>query len=122
MRVLAALCLTAALSACVAGEAVMQETTRSLARSAVDGAAGRYLPGVPIKPFTDCVINTASTSELLQLAQAAGAGDAGAVATRAWPVVQTVTGRPEAQQCLVQAAVSGNGLLALQAAGQRGGL
>mgnify|MGYP001125774592 CR=1 FL=1 len=122
MRALAALSLMIGLSACVAGETMMQETTRSLARTAVDGAAARYAPGVPVKPFTDCVINTASTSELLQLAQAAGSGDAQAVASRAWPVVQTVTGRPEAQQCLVQAALSGDGLLALQAAGQRGGI
>lgn len=108
------LCL--ALSGCVAGEAVMQETTRSLARSAVDAAAARYVPGVDVSPYTDCVINNASTSELVQLAQAAGAGAAQDVAARAWPVVRTVASRPEATQCLVSA-LSGSQLLAAQGLG-----
>ncbi|MFN6924653.1 MAG: hypothetical protein ACK4P8_03300 [Tabrizicola sp.] len=108
-----ALLLFMCLPACVAGEAVMQETTRSLARSAVDTAAGRYLPGVPVKPYTDCVIENASTSELLALAQATGAGSAQEVANRAWPTVRTVAQRPEATQCLVRA-LSGSQLPAAQ--------
>ena len=89
-----------ALCGCVAGEAVMQETTRSLARTAVNSAANQYLPGVDVSPFTDCVINNAQTGELLQLAQAASAGANGA--TQAWPLVRTIASRPEATQCLVQ--------------------
>lgn len=115
MRALALL-LPLTLSACVAGEAVMQETTRSLARSAVDAAATRYVPGVDVSPYTDCVINNASTDEVLQLAQAAGAGAAQDVATRAWPVVRTVASRPEATQCLVSA-LSGSQLLTAQGLG-----
>lgn len=113
---LAVLLLPLALAGCVAGEAVMQETTRSLARSAVDAAAARYVPGVDVSPYTDCVIDNASTSELLQLAQAAGAGAAQDVAARAWPVVRTVASRPEATQCLVSA-LSGSQLLAAQGPG-----
>jgi hypothetical protein len=104
------LCL--ALSGCVAGEAVMQETTRSLARSAVNSAASRYVPGVDVSPYTDCIINNASTDELLQLAKSAGAGTAETVATTAWPVVRTVAQRPEATQCLTSA-LTGNQLLGL---------
>lgn len=95
-----ALILCLALPACVAGEAVMQETTRSLARSAVNSAAAQYLPGVNVTPFTDCVINNAQTGELIQLAQYASAGANGAA--QAWPVVRTIASRPEATQCLVQ--------------------
>lgn len=87
-------------SGCVAGEAVMQETTRSLARSAVNSAANQYLPGVDVSPVTDCVINNAQTGELVQLAQAASAGSNGAA--QAWPLVRTIASRPEATQCLVQ--------------------
>ena len=114
MRAAAALALLVLLSACVAGEAVMQETTRGLARNAVDAAAGRYLPGVPVKPYTDCIVNNATTDELLKLAGAAGAGDAQAVATRAWPVVQGVTARSDTRMCLVQAISSGDALLRAQ--------
>ncbi|MDQ2066176.1 succinate dehydrogenase [Xinfangfangia sp. CPCC 101601] len=98
--------LALTLSGCVAGEVVMQETTRSLARSAVNAAAARYVPGVNVAPYTDCVINNATTAELIQLAQAAGAGATGGaaqdVAASAWPVVRSVASRPEATQCLVQ--------------------
>lgn len=89
-----------ALSGCVAGETMMQETTRSLARTAVNGAANQYLPGVNVSPYTDCVINNAQTGELMQLAQFASAGTSGAA--QAWPVVRNVASRPEATQCLMQ--------------------
>ncbi|MBP6737811.1 MAG: hypothetical protein KA139_10275 [Rhodobacteraceae bacterium] len=114
MRAAAALALLVLLPACVAGEAVIQETTRGLARNAVDAAAGRYLPGGPVKPFTDCIVNNATTDELLKLAGAAGAGDAQAAATRAWPVVQGVAARPDTRMCLVQAMSSGDVLLRAQ--------
>ena len=91
----------------------MQETTRSLARNAVNAAAARYVPGVDVSPYTDCIINNASTNELVQLAQAAGAGAAQDVATRAWPIVRTVASRPEATQCFLTA-LSGGQLLAAQ--------
>lgn len=104
-RLAPALLLILTLPACVAGEGgLMQETTRMMARSAVDTAAGRYLPGVPVKPYSDCVINNAQTGELVQLAQAAAGGEAMAIAQNAWPVVQTVASRAETQNCLLSAA------------------
>lgn len=110
-----AVCLCLVLPACVAGgQAVMQETTRSLARSAVNAAAQRYVPGVNVTPYTDCVINNASTGELIQLAQAASAGGQ-EIATRAWPVVRTIASRPEATQCFVTT-LSAGGMLAAQGA------
>ncbi len=90
---------TLALSGCVAGGAVMQETSRSLARTAVANAANRYVPGVDVSPFTDCVINNADTSEIVTLAQAATAGAEGPA--RAWPVVRTIVSRPAATDCLI---------------------
>lgn len=126
MRVAGGLLLILTLSACVAGQSVMQDTTRSLARNAVDSTAQRYFPGVDVSPFTDCVINNASTGEILQLARAASKASAGAAvaggagvqnsavsdaATEALPVVRTILGRSEAQQCLI-ASAQGAGLAA----------
>ena len=112
MRIAGGLLLALSLSACVAGEAVMQETTRSLARTAVDGAVRQYLPGVNVSPYTDCVINNATTSELLQLASAASqaGGNGAGAAQQAIPVVRTIAGRGETQQCLISS-VQGAGLL-----------
>lgn len=108
MRIALALALPFALSACVTGETMMQDTSRTLARSAVNSAAQQYFPGVNVSPFTDCVINNANTSEIMQLAQAASKGSAGAA--DALPIVRTVVARPEATQCLVSNA-QGAGLL-----------
>ncbi len=99
MRIAFALSLTVVLSACVAGGAVVQDASRSLARSAVNAAAQQYFPGVDVSPFTDCVIDNATTSEIVQLAQAASKGGGGAA--EAVPVVRTIIARPEATQCLV---------------------
>lgn len=102
-----------ALSACVSGGDIMQETTRSLARNAVDAAAGKYLPGVNVTPYTDCVINNASTSELLQLAKTAGAGAGQEIAVQAFPIVKTIASRPETAQCFLST-LSAKDLLATQ--------
>lgn len=108
MRALALVVGALGVSACVDGGPLVQEATRAMARSAVDTTANRYLPGIPVKPYTDCVINNATTGELLQLADAAR-GDAQTVAANAWPVVQRVVTRPDARDCLVQAATSSLG-------------
>lgn len=103
-RVTMAGALSLGLSACVGGEAMMQETTRSLARSAVDASVRQYLPGVNVSPYTDCVINGANTAELFQLANAATAGANGAA--NAWPVVRNITARADVQNCLLRAVQS----------------
>ena len=113
MRKLGLLSACLALGACVSGRDIMQDTTRSLARNAVDAAAARYVPGVNVTPYTDCVINNASTSELLQLAQAAGAGAAQEIATQAYPVVKTIAARSETSKCFLST-LSGPDLLATQ--------
>lgn len=92
------------LAGCVSGGDLVQETSRGLARTAVDGAVRQYLPGVNVSPYTDCVINGANTTELLQLASSATAGAGGA--TQAWPIVRGITSRPETQSCLISAVQS----------------
>jgi hypothetical protein len=109
--VLTAFCL--ALGACVSGGDIVQDTTRSLARTAVNAAAGKYVPGVNVTPYTDCVINNASTGELLQLAQAAGAGAAQEIATAAYPTVKTIAGRSDTAKCFLST-LSAADLLATQ--------
>ena len=113
MRGAVGLLLVLSLSACVAGEAVMQETSRAVARTAVNAAVERYFPGVNAAPFTDCVINNATTGEILQLASTASqvaGGVAADTASQAIPVVRTIVARPQTQQCLLSS-VQGAGLL-----------
>lgn len=98
---------------CVNEPPIMQETSRNLARNAVDEAAARHLPGIPVKPYSDCVINNATSAELIQLAKAGAAPDAGRIASDAWPVMHKITSRTETQSCLIEAISSDGSLRAI---------
>lgn len=76
---------------------VQNEIAREAARNAVRPVMAERLPGVPLEPATDCIINNATASEILSLASdaAQGAPDAGTVDT-----VIAIGTRPETITCL----------------------
>lgn len=90
---LAVLCL-ALLAGCAE---VQNEVAREAARNAVRPVLADRLPGVPLEPATDCIINNATAAEILSLAgdAAQGAPDAGTVDT-----VIAIGTRPETITCL----------------------
>ncbi|MEM8631258.1 MAG: succinate dehydrogenase [Pseudomonadota bacterium] len=53
------------LSAC--DTAVGTEVSRASAKGTVNSILGARLPGVPLEPVTDCVIDNASGSEIVQI-------------------------------------------------------
>ncbi len=55
-----------ALAAC--DTALGTNTTQSLAKSVVNNAIESRVPGVPVAPVTDCVIESASGSEIVDIA------------------------------------------------------
>ena len=76
---------------------VQDEIAREAARSAVRPALAERLPGVPLEPATDCIIDNATAGEILSLAADAARGqpDAGTVDT-----VLAIGTRPETITCL----------------------
>ena len=72
MRVAAAVMAVLTLAACDTG--VGDTVAREAARSAVQPVVAEYLPGPGGAAITDCVIDNASGSEILQLARAAATG------------------------------------------------
>lgn len=78
-------------------DAVAQGT----ARTVVNREMARRLPGANVAPYTDCVINNASASELASIAQADNSGAAGAVAG--------IVGRPATSECIARAASAARG-------------
>ncbi len=89
------LAVTTILSGCAIGEALVEDTSRDLAKGVVNGVIAEKLPGVDAAPYTDCIIDNASFEEIVQLAQAAATGGAGAA-----PLVLDIASRPATTQCL----------------------
>ncbi|WP_226779337.1 hypothetical protein [Oceaniglobus trochenteri] len=72
------------------------EVTRAAAKSAIRPVLAQKLPGVPIEPASDCVIDNANSPELLALASDSLTGATAST-------VETVSGilsRPATIQCL----------------------
>ena len=61
----------------------------------------RRLPGANVAPYTDCVMQNATTAELASIADSGTAGAGNAVAS--------IVGRPATSQCIAGAAVSARG-------------
>ena len=70
---------------------------RDAARQAVRPVLAERFPGVPLEPAVDCVINNASSNELLSLAADAVTGPTASTVQ----IVTNITSRPETIQCLV---------------------
>lgn len=74
------------------------EIARNQAKKAVNPILAERFPGVPLEPATNCVIDSASASEIIQLAKA---GTTTVSQTDVELVVQIAT-RPETIQCLLE--------------------
>ena len=74
---------------------------RSSARVVVNREMAKRLPGRNVAPYTDCVMQNATTAELASIADAGAAGAGNAVAG--------IVGRPATSQCIAGAAASARG-------------
>ncbi|MEM8848732.1 MAG: hypothetical protein AAGE03_01720 [Pseudomonadota bacterium] len=72
------------------------EVTRATARSVVNPIVAERFPGVPLQPTTDCIINNASSDEILTLAASAATQDE----QTAVRTVLNVAQRPDTVQCI----------------------
>ncbi|MEM9584579.1 MAG: hypothetical protein AAGA08_15830 [Pseudomonadota bacterium] len=79
-------------------DGLADQLAREQARNAVNPVLAQRFPGVPLEPATNCVINEASASEILQLAKA---GATGVSQTDAELIVQIAT-RPDTIECLLK--------------------
>ena len=95
---------------CVQVQDSTDKTARSTATKAVTEAIYTRFPQVPkalIEPFTTCIIDGATGSEINSLAQDAVFGVHEGTAT----VVRTILARPATKQCLTAAAPSAAAIL-----------
>lgn len=72
--------------------------SRQVARTAINAQMAQRLQGVDVAPYTDCVVNNATTAELIDIAQASNAGLATADS------VAAIVSRPATTQCIAAVA------------------
>ncbi len=87
------------LTGCEFAKGAVDDATRSQARKAVNASLGQKLPGVDLSPLTDCVINNASSKEILTLAGMAVRG----VDQETANLILQISTRPETVQCIAKA-------------------
>lgn len=80
---------------------VLDAASRQVARTVINTQMQSRLPGANVAPYTDCVINNATTAELIDIAQASRAGVSGTADS-----VATIVSRPATTQCIASAARS----------------
>lgn len=79
---------------------VLDAGSRQVARTAISTQMAQRLPGVDVTPYTDCVVNNATTAELIDIAQASNAGLATADS------VAAIVSRPATTQCIAAVAAA----------------
>lgn len=72
----------------------LDANSRVVARNAINSEMQKRLPGVNTAPYTDCVASNATTAEMIDIAQAAGAGGSTADS------VAAIVSRPATTQCI----------------------
>lgn len=85
-----------ALSGCLAADMAVQETTRGMAKGVVNQVMRERFPGVDAAPYTDCIIDSASTGEIITIARAASTG----LTPETAALVLDIARRPEALRCM----------------------
>lgn len=92
------LVLTAALFLAACTPAQQDELTRDAAKRAVRPVLAERFPGVPLEPATDCIIDNATSREILALAADAVTGPT----ANTVEIVGDIASRPDTILCLAE--------------------
>ncbi len=82
------------LTGCSAAQ--QDDLTRRAAKNAIRPVLEQRLPGVPVEPATDCIIDNANSKQLLALATDAVTGPTASTAE----IVTNILAKPETLTCL----------------------
>ena len=89
------------LQGCTATNDAADALARDRAKSVVNGVVESNFPGVNVAPATDCVIDAASSREILSIASASVTG----VTQSTVEQVLEIASRPDAVKCIVRNSV-----------------
>ena len=79
--------------------ATLDAASRQVATNVINSEMQKRLPGANVAPYTDCVVNNATSAELIDIAQASRAGATGMADS-----VASIVSRPATSQCIAAAA------------------
>lgn len=96
-----ALFLVIPLAACNA--ATQDQLARGAAKSVVARAATERLPGVPVEAYTDCIIDNASSQQILTLAADTVTGPTAS----SWEIITGIARQSATLECFLRAGMSG---------------
>ena len=96
MRTIILLLTAIMLTACT--PQTQDELTRDAAKRAVRPVLAERLPGIPLEPATDCIIDNATSRELLSLAADAVTGPTASTVE----IVGNIATRPDTIRCLAE--------------------
>lgn len=85
-----------ALAGCDAANSTADYLVRERAKTVVNGVVRDRMPGVNAAPVTDCIIDAASASEIIDIA---GASATGVTAETVGQVLE-IAGRPDSVNCI----------------------
>ncbi|WP_321366196.1 succinate dehydrogenase [uncultured Celeribacter sp.] len=85
-----------ALTGCIESSALVEDTTRSAAKSVVKTVINDKFPGVNADVYVDCIMDNAEMDQLVSLAQAAVVG----VDQSTVQIVTDIAREPETLSCL----------------------
>lgn len=88
------LLIAVALIGCSTGEQV----ARDQAKDVINPIVADKFPGVPAEPITNCIIDNASLTELVELTAAAGTGNN----AKSAEIVGEIATRPETLTCIAK--------------------
>lgn len=81
---------------------IVENTSRDIAKGAVNDVVASRFPGVNAAPYTDCIIDNATGDEVFSLAQNALTNNTAAAAD----LVFKIAGRPDTSNCIAQSALA----------------
>jgi len=106
MRILISLAAVCAISGCSVAQDIAQTTVRNETKAVINAQVAQSFPGVNAAPITDCIVDSASTSEILTIGQAAVTGMTPSVTN----LILTIAQRPDTVSCIAENSI---GLFAL---------
>lgn len=102
MRGLGIIALTFALSGCLSTDALVEASAQSAAKSVIKSVIADKLPGVDVDDAVDCVVDNATTDQIVDIAKAAVTGvDDSTVST-----VTSIASQPDTISCIAQSELS----------------
>lgn len=107
MRILVLSAVAMVLTGCMQDiGAAGDNLARDAAKGVVNNVVQSRFPGVNAEPYTDCIIDNASSTEIVQIAEAALLGTTEATTE----LVVDIAGRPETVRCAVEKSLGLEGL------------